>query len=96
MAWQLQRVLDEPNYLDPFHSRCMPRYEIETALVTLVDDSGMSRMRIVHPSLPSQCPLIPCTMVSFWVGYEVGIGQCSFLIIWLLSPRQVLISVDRE
>lgn len=35
---QLQNILSETNYLNPFYSGFRPRYKMEIALITLLDD----------------------------------------------------------
>lgn len=68
---QLQRVLDEANYLDLFQSGFRPGYGTKTALVTLLMTCSESGMEIVCSSLhylSYQEPLITLMMVSFWTS----------------------------
>lgn len=51
VALQMQRILDETDYLDPFQSSFRPGYGTEMALVTVLDDFCQEQMGIVHPSL---------------------------------------------
>ncbi|KAF7245399.1 RNA-directed DNA polymerase from mobile element jockey [Varanus komodoensis] len=67
VAGQLQALLDETDYLDPFQSGFRPKYGTESALVTLYDDRAGRETGGVRPcwfSWTSQRLSIPLTMGS--------------------------------
>lgn len=84
---QLQKTLDEADYLDPFMSGFKLGYGMEMALVMLLDFSGRGGVWMVHPFLFF---LTFSTSNMVYFALAPGIGDGSIVLCWFSSFLQGL------
>lgn len=99
---QLQRTLDEADYLDLFQlgfRQQQQQHGRETALIMLLDDHWCEWDGVVHSSLvflTSWQSLIILSWYPFGLAMRIGAGWNCIVLVLRLSPGLLPVNVDRE